>query len=203
MGPTYRLSREEQRLLNGAAEGALKRLLAPLSASGLSLRVKEGGYVFPGDGALLVFKMRDLLPLTLHALRSPEHRPAKDQLMDRRLWHDMRMPPTAADIRSGAWHHVDPRKVPPALELVSDHGVYLMSNGIPVQPSRVRDECESVFALGYDPYQDEHWQKWSTRILGGQKVSKKIPLDWVRRAYLRKEHELRIKVARNSLKLDL
>lgn len=204
MGPAYRLSKEEQRLLDAAADGPLKRLLSPLSSKAWNFQAQEGcSHVFPGDGAILAFSMRDLIPLTLHALRSPDHRPARDQLMDRRLWHDAQRPPTAAEISNGNWHHVDPRKVPPALELVSDHGIYLMSNGIPVQASRTRNECESVFARGFDPYRDEHWQKWSARILGRQKVSKRIPLDWVRRAHQREDSELRIKVARNCLKLQL
>jgi hypothetical protein len=204
MSAAYRLSKEEQLLLDAAAPGPLARLLAPLSAKTWGLRSGDcASQAFPGEGATLVFSMRDLMPLTLHALRSPEHRPAKDQILDPRLWIDPKRPPTAADIKEGAWRHVDPKKVPAALELVSDHGIYLMSNGIPVQPSRVRNECESVFARGFDPYQDEHWQKWSARILGRQKVSRRVPLDWIRRAHLRQERELRIKVTRTGLRLHL
>ncbi len=204
MGLTYRLNKDDQRLLDAAAGGRLKRLLSPLSTRTWGFQAsRRDSQAFPGDGAILIFCMRDLIPLALHSLRSREHRPAKDQLMDPRLWHDPRRPPTAADISNGAWHHVDPRKVPPALELISDHGIYLMSNGIPVQPSRLRNECESVFAQGFDPYRDEDWHKWSARILGKQKISRRVPIDWIRRAHVRKEQELRIKITRNSIRLHL
>lgn len=191
-------------MLGARRIGALERLLNVMGMpydgwtrqpNGLHLRR------YPGKGHLLSFEMSDVMPLALHALASGEHRPAGDQLWDKRLWHDPKAVLTRSDIQAMDNAHIDTTRVPAALELVSDSGVYLMSNGIPVQRSRVRrNECESAFAAGFNPYVDKDWQTWVPRIMGRQRFTTVIPLEWVRRAYMRGDSQLKIQLLTQGLR---
>ena len=56
--------------------------------------------------------------------------------------------------------NVDKARIPPALWLVKDHGIYLMSNGIPrllVDPERNPTQGLVAYAIGFCPEKNPDW----------------------------------------------
>ena len=99
----------------------------------------------------LQFRTADLLPLVEHALAAPEHDAAVEEPT----------PPGAA------------------LWLVHDHGVYLMSNGLPrLQDGNGRSRV--VFAEGCDPGKDPQWWEASDTLVGGDDFAEVLDESWLR-----------------------
>jgi hypothetical protein len=70
--------------------------------------------------------------------------------------------------------------VPAGLILVSDHGVYLMSNGLPRDVVN-NERSRLSYAQGFNPDSldfDEWWHNKES-MLGGDDMAMVIPVDWV------------------------
>jgi hypothetical protein len=108
----------------------------------------------------LVFKSADLLRVVEHSLAAPEQRP---QVVD---YNDDGPVYSAADA--------------PALLLVHDDGVYLMSNGEPGDPLDGKGEGKFfrryvAYAQGCDPRTDGGWYDTSRDLVGGDDFSEILP----------------------------
>jgi len=203
MSAALSLSQTEERLLGLGRSGTLDRILSNVS-------MPFGGWTrqpstliprrYPGAGQMLLFKIEAVMPLALHAISCYERRPAEDQLYDKSLWHDPNALLMRSEMEQIDFQHIDAAKVPPALELVSDSGIYLMSNGLPVQRDSNRNECLCAFAKGYNPYKDQDWKRWAVRVLGNRRVSTVVPIIWIRKAYERGDTFLRIEVIEKGLR---
>lgn len=125
----------------------------------------------------LRFRTADLLPLIEHALGAQDHDPAFE----------------------------DPKPAGPALWLVHDRGVYLMSNGMP----RLLDEngrSRVAYAEGCDPDKDPEWWEASEALVGGDDFAEVLGENWLR--HLQAAHErgaklVTIELTGDTLKLLL
>ncbi len=71
------------------------------------------------------------------------------------------------------------REPGPALHLVHDHGVYIMSNGLPmdmVGSGKCR-QARVAYAAGCDPRNDANWWEESRAQVGGDDFVESLPLD--------------------------
>lgn len=76
--------------------------------------------------------------------------------------------------------NVDKSLIPPALWLVKDHGIYLMSNGFPRKLLHPNDESSQglvAYALGFDPEQNPDWYQ-RLGILEGDDFCSGIAVDF-------------------------
>jgi hypothetical protein len=99
---------------------------------------------------LCVFRTEQVLPLAQHALNSPEHNGAYGEEANG-----------------------------PALFLVHDQGVYLMSNGSPRDTEGGQDgRCRVAYAEGCDPNVGEFddWYGTSRDLVGGDDFVETLPL---------------------------
>ena len=203
MSSAVMISKQHEKLLCSARPRPLQRFLGSIGLTHVDWTMQPSNISkrrYPGRGHVLAFNMREAIALAIHAVTADEHRPADDQLFDRSLWIDRDAVLTREDMALDENAHIDTRRVTAALELVSDNGVYLMSNGIPVQRSlKRRNECQSVFARGHNPYRDNGWQTLTRQLLGTSKVSTVIPLSWITNAYERGDSTFKILITANGL----
>jgi hypothetical protein len=71
------------------------------------------------------------------------------------------------------------KKAVPALHLVHDQGVYIMSNGLPADKKHVRKKsgrCFVSYANGCHPKKNEFWWETSRDLAGGDDFVDSIPL---------------------------
>ncbi|MHB1952514.1 MAG: DUF3085 domain-containing protein [Thermoplasmataceae archaeon] len=151
----------------------------------------------------LIFEVGAVRRLIAHARAAQNHNPG---------WTDMEHPEyyPGGKIITGAHglpegKHIDKSKVPPALWLVKDRGVYLMSNG---DPGLMRDtktgSHEVVYAEGCDPDRcPNDWYDNSLDIMGGDDCSETIAVgDFEEMMRGAKDTDLfRIRVTGNSMAL--
>jgi len=125
----------------------------------------------------LTFRTADVVPLIEHALTAKDHDPAFE----------------------------DPKPVGPALWLVHDRGVYLMSNGMP----RLLDEAgrsRVAYAEGCDPERDPEWWETSDALAGGDDFAELLDENWLRHlqaAHERGAERITIAISGDTLKLLL
>jgi hypothetical protein len=103
----------------------------------------------------LIFKSADLLRVVEHSLAAPEQRP---QVVD---YNDDGPVYSAADA--------------PAVLLVHDEGVYLMSNGKPSDPLGDGKGCYVAYAAGCNPKSDSDWYDTARDLVGGDDFSEQLP----------------------------
>lgn len=100
---------------------------------------------------LCVFKTEQVLPLAQHALNAPEQCAVYG------------VPATG-----------------PALHFVHDHGVYLMSNGLPrdLVAGSGSERCRIAYADGCDPTVDsfDDWYGTSRDLVGGDDFVEELPI---------------------------
>jgi len=111
--------------------------------------------------AMLIFDAADVRRVAEHAIGSPRH---QDHLV---AYSDDGEPIT----EPGA----------PALLLVHDDGVYLMSNGLPrdlVAGTGERGRSFAAYARGCDPARDPGWWDASRALVGGDDFAETLP--WAR-----------------------
>jgi hypothetical protein len=65
----------------------------------------------------------------------------------------------------------------PALMLVKDEGIYLMSSGVPVARPPLRESNGPVYARGYDPKKNSDVWEASRAAVGGDDFVEVVPLD--------------------------
>lgn len=125
----------------------------------------------------LVFPLDDLCPLLNHAWQAGRRRPTFDQLFEAEYRLDGRTigleqgTPTQDDI--------DPSRIPPGLTLVGDQGVYLMSNGLPMEWDDAAGRARVVYALGINPDQQafDDWWRAKNDLFGGDDGAIPIPAE--------------------------
>ena len=93
---------------------------------------------------------------------------------------------------------IDQSKIKPALILVGDHGVYLITNakmdGSPSSRGTV------AYANGCNPELDDDFYENKRNLFGGDDGSVRIPYDWAKWAIQHKK-AFRIKLTTNSVEL--
>jgi hypothetical protein len=105
------------------------------------------------------------------------------------------------EIELSRGRHIDNMLIPPALDLIKDHGIYLMSNGIPVQRESCGRKSKVAYAKGFNPFDDLRWEEYSKAYLGRKDFSLPVPLRWIRRAQARKQKVLCLVIDKNGLRM--
>lgn len=124
---------------------------APLAREGTAVVLSARRAGKASRMGTLRFRTADLTPLVEHALAAKEHDAA----------------------------FKEPAPAGPALWLVHDHGVYLMSNGLPrLEGDNGRSRV--VFAEGCDPGKDSAWWETSDALVGGDDFAEVLDESWLR-----------------------
>lgn len=108
----------------------------------------------------LIFKAADLLRVVEHSLAAPTQ---AEQLVDYRDGQPVTAPVEA-----------------PAVVLVHDEGIYIMSNGEPADPLEGKGEGRFfkryvAYAQGCDPRTDSGWYDTSRMLVGGDDFGETLP----------------------------
>ena len=113
----------------------------------------------------LVWKVDDLRPLWEHAQAAPQHRPTFDQMVEYDPEWDF-----------GEMSDEDANKAAqgPALHFVKDSGIYIMSNGLPIQEPKGE---RVAYAQGYDPTQGDVYDK-CVNAVGGDDFVEVVTADF-------------------------
>lgn len=137
--------------------------------------------------AVLEFDAQIVRRLITHAVLAKHHSPGYGD------WENPEMYPGGQVVRytEGPYkglpnaERIDGTKVRPALSLVKDHGIYLMSNGLPILHDPYRPDMPNsslvAYAKTYDPATDPDWYDRA------QKISRD---DFCETIILKKEHEM-------------
>ncbi len=149
----------------------------------------------------LRFSSADVAMLYHHAMRCQEHSPSFSELYDPKLHK-------GGVIKIGEHgfpdhQNIDLAKVPAALWLVKDHGVYLMSNGFPRllldQDNKDRYAKNRVaYANGYDPDNNTDWYD-RLGILNGDDFSAALPVEHFAKACDPETRSIRLNVTRKYI----
>jgi hypothetical protein len=133
----------------------------------------------------LLFEVKTLRTLLDHTRGASERRATFSQLVDGRYRLDGRDWVQGRDSDETLTEaYVDRRKIPPGLTLVGDHGVYLMSNGLPPlqDPSPEISRSLVAYALGINPEQDSMWLDAKRAAFGGDDGTEPIDLESIEAA---------------------
>ncbi len=119
----------------------------------------------------LRFPMEATLALVKISEASTERAPILENLFDPVLRHDGKVPILVKDLSFPTEADIDLSKLKPALTLVADRGVYLMSNA--------KDDRTVVYAKGCDPERAEFddWYAVHHRVFGGDDGTIGLPVD--------------------------
>jgi len=172
---TSKRAKELELIAAAVAEQAARPPGAELSAA-----QRERDY----ELRIISFPMEDVRRLTTHARSCAEwHMPYRE------MYAEM----AEADRRAGRepepYPHGDPR---PALQLVGDHGVYLMSNGLPGLPAD--GDQHVVYALGGNPRLDPDFYDFKVDMWGGDDGVDLVEIDEVDRQAATGQKFLRIQL---------
>ena len=113
----------------------------------------------------LVFKLKDLQPLIAHALAAPRHKMG----------------------------YATDQKPAPALFLVKDEGIYLMSNGEPGLMAKGKNRHQVVYAAGHAP--EDGW-------LGGDDFAETLELPFFATALQQGKTEIHITLTETKMTLE-
>ncbi len=103
----------------------------------------------------LRFRLDEIRPLARHALGCTKYR------------------------RTFVEEEEEKREPGPALHLVHDQGVYVMSNGLPMDMvgSGKSRQARVAYAAGCDPHRDAAWWEESRALVGGDDFVEPLPLE--------------------------
>jgi len=128
------------------------------------------------------FAVQDVLPLVDHALSAESHQPTYDQLGDPRfrLDGDDLLSDDHPNIDKFKEDQIDATLLPPALILVKDRGLYLLSSGRPglqdsSDPTGIRQHV--VYAFGCNPDVNDDWYEFVRMGCGGDDFAIPLELD--------------------------
>ena len=148
--------------------------------------------------AKLVFDLDALKDIVKHTRACKEHSATFAMVRDPLCWKEGAVPDANGWVKPG---QIDSAKVPAHLQLVKDHGVYLMSSGIP----RLLDPADAtgtrslvVYAQGMGP--DDSWHAWQS--VGGDDFAEQIDLDFVEKALASGAKHLNVHLTADKLSLD-
>ena len=136
-----------------------------------------------------------------HALRSPQHRPTFCELNDPKLHK-------GGVVKIGEHgfpdaENLDLAKVPPALWLVKDQGIYLMSNGTPrflLDPddTDLYARGRVAYAHGFNPALNTDWYD-RLGILAGDDFSAALPVSLFAKAEAPETRSIFLSVTKNHI----
>ena len=141
----------------------------------------------------------EVAALLAHARRCAEHRPTFAQMFEGRYRKDGRDIPYDAP-HSPRQDEVDLSKIPPAVWLVKDEGVYLMSNGLPLDKDE-NGRTRVVYLPGFHPEKDEGWHQHASEVFGGDDFAVALPAEDVEQALAEGGKTLTIGVDREAIYL--
>jgi len=126
---------------------------------------------------VLRFKLKDVLKLYNDAKEDKEHEPSFTDLYNSEYLKE------GEAIEHGeraTLEQIDKSKIPAALKLVKDNGIYLMSNSVSSNKKGLEEngECPLVYAEGFNPEEDDVYDKCRYAV-GGDDFAEGFPLDWV------------------------
>jgi len=126
----------------------------------------------------LTFDMVALAAIIQHAQAATERRPCFADLLNKEYAKTGEKPDENGWFKGP---QLDGTKIPAGLWLVKDDGIYLMSNGAPLQlaPNSRPDALRALvaYAKGYEPDAPDSWQKCRDAV-GGDDFCEPLPLDW-------------------------
>ncbi len=120
--------------------------------------------------ATLKFETSEVRKLVDHAKASPQHSATFANLLDKRFAKAGAVPNAHGLYKS---HDMDLTKIPAALILVKDSGIYLMSNGVPDLPG-TSNRNYVVYAETYGADADYHHIR---RAAGGDDFAEALTLE--------------------------
>lgn len=158
--------------------------------------------------SVLTFKIHDVKKLIEELDAASNFSPSTDDLFNPEMYSDGIVrdkngrTELEAEKHSGMFwpseNFIDQSKVKPALILVGDHGVYLITNakadGSPSSRGTV------AYAKGCNPGLDDDFYENKCNLFGGGDCSVRIPSDWARWA-IQNQKAFRIKLTTNSVEL--
>ncbi|EAB9607508.1 DUF3085 domain-containing protein [Plesiomonas shigelloides subsp. oncorhynchi] len=158
--------------------------------------------------SVLTFKIHDVKKLIEELDAASNFSPSVDDLFNPEMYSDGIVrdkngrTELEAEKHSGMFwpseNFIDQSKVKPALILVGDHGVYLITNakadGSPSSRGTV------AYAKGCNPGLDDDFYENKCNLFGGGDCSVRIPSDWAKWA-IQNQKAFRIKLTTNSVEL--
>jgi hypothetical protein len=126
----------------------------------------------PTSETILVFDADEVRRHVLHAQTCEENLPTYSQMLD----PDLRIDGERPDPMTASQDDVDLTEVPPALHLVKDAGIYLMSNGTPMSPT-FGDEPPYDVAYA-DGYGRNASYDAKVQAVGGDDFCQIVPIEW-------------------------
>ena len=141
----------------------------------------------------VTFNVGQVRKLFDHSKNAPEHSPSMEHLFDPKLHKGGVVLceggiPYKKSSNNFMWpdgKNIDTNLVPACLDLVGDHGIYLMSNGIPAQlVDAGKSSRVVVYAKECDPTtgDSDDWYDAKERIFGGDDGSVSLPLSMFEQA---------------------
>ena len=127
--------------------------------------------------ATLKFKASEVRKLLDHTLACDEHSPTFGEMLEGDVLKD------GATVKPGSFpkpEDVDHAKVKPALHLVKDSGIYLISNGIPRMLAEDGDGSYVVYAEGFEFRKGEDndgLHERTTAAVGGDDFVERFPAE--------------------------
>lgn len=122
---------------------------------------------------ILTFDREHLKRLVAATEAATNFAPTLDQLYDPSIRKDRRMPPEGT---FPTYEDIDTTKVPPALQLAADHGVYLLSNAAVNLPKGARRDVAYAHEANPDKVPFDEWWDVRARVFGGDDGVEPIPL---------------------------
>ena len=158
--------------------------------------------------SVLTFKIHDVKKLIEELDAASSFSPSTDDLFNPEMYSDGIVRDKNGRTEQEAEKHdgifwpsedfIDQSKIKPALILVGDHGVYLITNakmdGSPSSRGTV------AYANGCNPELDDDFYENKRNLFGGDDGSVRIPYDWAKWAIQHKK-AFRIKLTTNSVEL--
>lgn len=145
--------------------------------------------------AKLSFNLDEIRPLVEHAKAAPQHGMTYEMQFDSKHW----LP--GVKIGPGEWpkpEQLDYSSVKPHLQLVKDHGVYIMSSGRPILPGK--DTLNHVvYAKGLGPDADYD----AIHAVSGDDLVVALDLDFFEKALAMKAKSVDIKLNARSLSMTM
>ena len=125
----------------------------------------------------LSFPLDKVLALAAAARTAPQREPVWSQRCDPR-YAKPRAGVPAGELGELTDDQLDGAKIPPGLWLVKDEGIYLMSNGVTADGTRV--PLDPVYAKGYDPTKRDRMAVWDDArdAVGGDDFVEFLPAEW-------------------------
>lgn len=156
--------------------------------------------------ATISFKLSELHGIAEHARSAPKRRACFSQQFDRDLWKKEYQEQQVSDMdimTKLKGKQVDEAKIPRGFWLVKDNGVYVMSNGFPLDKKSDGEDMNICFAKGCNPSVDGNWYDTARSKLGGDDGVFFLPLDFYDISVERGKRTLSINVTASAFKLVL